>query len=640
MNDPAFDAYRIARPHVVAAIARGREEGWLAGDLALAKAIPIEPADLAPDHPMTLCQQRLGLTEQEMLVLWTLVAFDLDPAVRHLLAHLSNDSRGITIGTLLAVVYSDRPSIGLDDLLETGALRRKALIEVDLEHRHLAMSMQRVRIADRVLELATGLLRLDSSLKDIARFDDTPPGMLAELVISPHVVTQLKSALAIDEPQLVLVQGRSGSGRRTLLGAAASTKASGAIIIEARNLSRQLDETRTQLRKVARECQLLGAVPLVRDLDALAEGSDRIHLVETAFEELIFATSTRPIARPWSRPPTLITVPPPTGEQLEKLWRRALPHADDHTLLASVYPLAPAIVLAVGTTAMRMSRGARPTAEQIETAIGLVLEHRLAGLATRMTVSQSWDDLVLPEDQGTAIVELLARIRQRNRVYEQWGFAEKVGRGRGIAALFSGPPGTGKSMAAGLLARSLRVEIFQVDLSKIVSKWIGETEKQLAELFDAAEAGHAILLFDEADALFGKRTEVKSSNDRFANQEVNFLLQRIETFGGICILTTNHETAIDEAFRRRLAVHVRFPMPEATERQKLWHALIPTKAPVRGALNLDKLAEKYVMSGGYIKNAVLRAAFLAADENTPITGAHLAKAAQLEYEAMGKLAVR
>nr|MBA2540740.1 ATP-binding protein [Deltaproteobacteria bacterium] len=172
------------------------------------------------------------------------------------------------------------------------------------------------------------------------------------------------------------------------------------------------------------------------------------------------------------------------------------------------------------------------------------------------------------------------------------------------------------------------------------SKWIGETEKNLAALFDAAEAGHAILLFDEADAVFGKRTEVRSSNDRHANHETNYLLQRLESFTGICILTTNHDAAIDEAFRRRLSVHVRFPMPEADERKRLWQALIPKAAPTASELHFDQLGETFVMSGGYIRNAVLRAAFLAADAKTQIDAGFLLRAAQLEYEAMGKVVAR
>ena len=240
-------------------------------------------------------------------------------------------------------------------------------------------------------------------------------------------------------------------------------------------------------------------------------------------------------------------------------------------------------------------------------------------------------------DEATALSELIARIRQRRTVYETWGFAKKVGRGLGITALMSGPPGTGKTMAAGLIASDLGVALYRVDMSKLVSKWIGETEINVAKLFDAAEACHAILLFDECEALFGKRSEVKSSNDRHANQQVNYLLQRLETFTGVCIMTSNHESAIDEAFRRRISVHVRFPMPDVQERKEMWRAMLPAEVPVSGDLGFDDLAEAFVMSGGYIRNAVLRAAFLAADTTGVLDADLLTKAAHLEYESMGKI---
>ncbi|HEU0033127.1 MAG TPA: ATP-binding protein [Kofleriaceae bacterium] len=218
-----------------------------------------------------------------------------------------------------------------------------------------------------------------------------------------------------------------------------------------------------------------------------------------------------------------------------------------------------------------------------------------------------------------------------------WGFGDKIGAGRGITALLSGPPGTGKTMVAALIAQELRLDLYQVDLSKVVSKYIGETEKQLGAVFDAAESGHAVVLFDEADSLFGKRSEVRSSNDRYANLEVNYLLQRLEAFTGIALLTTNHEAAIDEAFRRRLAVHVRFPVPDETQRGQLWRAMIPGRAAVEGEIDAVALGREFEMTGGYIKNAALRAAYLAADEGVAISQAHLWRAARAEYEALGKV---
>jgi SpoVK/Ycf46/Vps4 family AAA+-type ATPase len=251
--------------------------------------------------------------------------------------------------------------------------------------------------------------------------------------------------------------------------------------------------------------------------------------------------------------------------------------------------------------------------------------------------SRSWRDLVLPSDHVHAIKELIARFRERGLVYERWGFGAKVGTGLGIAALFSGPPGTGKSMCATLIAQELGLDLYQVDTSKISSKWIGETEKNLAALFDAAEASHAMLLFDEADALFGKRTEQKSSNDRHANAETNYLLQRVESYRGICVLTSNHAANIDPAFQRRLTLHLRFELPDEGERAAIWRAMFPAAAPVE-TVDFDALGRRYDMSGGYIKNAALRAAFLAASERTAITHAHVERAARIEYEGMGKLA--
>jgi SpoVK/Ycf46/Vps4 family AAA+-type ATPase len=309
----------------------------------------------------------------------------------------------------------------------------------------------------------------------------------------------------------------------------------------------------------------------------------------------------------------------------------------DADLLATLYPLAPGMIRVAGEAARRACASFTMNPSHVEAGIRAVLDDRLSGLATRITVSQSWDDLVLPDDQIAALVEMVARIRERRRVYEDWGFAAKLGKGLGVSALFSGPPGTGKTMAAGLIARELGVDVYRVEPSRITSKWIGETEKNLAALFDAAEAGHAIMLFDEADGLFGKRTDIQSSNDRHANQEVNYLLQRLETFTGICILTTNHESAIDEAFRRRLSIHVRFPMPDADERMRLWRTTVPASAPISADVDFRRLADAFVMTGGYIRNAVLRAAFVAADQNSAIVGEHLERAARLEYEAMGRV---
>jgi predicted nucleic acid-binding protein len=250
---------------------------------------------------------------------------------------------------------------------------------------------------------------------------------------------------------------------------------------------------------------------------------------------------------------------------------------------------------------------------------------------------QAWGDLVLPETQREQVDELIARVRHRREVLEVQGFGDKTTKGHGQIALLSGEPGTGKTMLAGLIAAELGLDLYQVDLSNVVSRYIGETEKGLAKLFDAAESGHIVLLFDEADALFARRSEVKSANDRCANLETNYLLQRLESFAGISILTTNHDAALDDAFRRRLACHIKFPLPDEAERAKLWQALIPRQARIARDINVGRLARDFDMSGGHIKNAVMRAAYLAAARDVPISMEHLRKAAHAEYEAMGRI---
>ena len=307
--------------------------------------------------------------------------------------------------------------------------------------------------------------------------------------------------------------------------------------------------------------------------------------------------------------------------------------------MAERYPLAPALIVRAAAAANGHAADNVVKAEHVQAGIRDVLDDRLGQFAKRVTVTQTWEDLVLAPDQFEPVVELIARVRARSTVFESWGFADKVGKGLGVTALFSGPPGTGKTMVAALIAKELQLELYQVDLAKLVSKWIGETEKQLGALFDAAEAGYAVLLFDEADALFGKRTEVRSSNDRYANLETNYLLQRLESFSGICLLTSNHEANIDPAFQRRLSLHLRFALPDERERARLWRAVLPSAAPLDG-VDFGALARTYEMSGGYIRNAALRAAFIAADAGVSISLAHLDHAAQIEYEGMGKLTFR
>src|SRR5262249_14702615 len=256
-------------------------------------------------------------------------------------------------------------------------------------------------------------------------------------------------------------------------------------------------------------------------------------------------------------------------------------------------------------------------------------------------VSQTWDDLVVPDDTGRTIAELVGQLRHRSTVLGRWGFQRKLGKGLGTTALFSGEPGTGKSMVAGLVANELGLELYQIDLSRVLSKWIGETEKNLAKVFDAAETGHVVLLFDEADSLLGKRTtDTKSANDRYANIETNYILQRLEQFHGVAILTSNLESSIDPALSRRLSFELRFPFPDEEQRAEIWRRMLPAELPVEGEIEYPLLAERFELSGGYIRNIVLRAAYLAASEGRGLGMAHLIRAAEHEYHDRGMLIAR
>jgi len=239
-----------------------------------------------------------------------------------------------------------------------------------------------------------------------------------------------------------------------------------------------------------------------------------------------------------------------------------------------------------------------------------------------------WEDLILPEMQMSALRQLAAQSRNRMMVYEQWGFSARGRRGLGLSALFSGPSGTGKTLAAEVLAADLQLDMFRIDLSAVVSKYIGETEKNLKQVFDAAESGGVLLLFDEADAIFGKRAEVKDSHDRYANIEVGYLLQRMESFQGIAVLTTNTKASLDKAFQRRLRFSVDFPFPDAAHRAAIWARVFPEQTPTE-ALDAAKLASLN-MSGGNIRNIALNAAFLAAEAGSAVRMEHLLQATQLE----------
>jgi len=317
--------------------------------------------------------------------------------------------------------------------------------------------------------------------------------------------------------------------------------------------------------------------------------------------------------------------------QQKQLWHRALGDAAAAALNGTLDDIAEQFHLSarvIVSTGYFLGSREQLHPDEVWDACRSLARPRLEDLAQRIVPGATWDDLVLPELQKKTLRQLAAQVRHRMKVYETWGFAGKGRRGLGVSALFTGVSGTGKTMAAEALARELRLDLYRIDLSSVVSKYIGETEKNLRQVFDAAEEGGVLLLFDEADALFGKRSDVRDSHDRYANIEVGYLLQRIEAYQGLAILTTNLKSSIDTAFQRRLRFTINFPFPDAALREAIWKTIFPDATPTRD-LDPRKLAQLNV-TGGNIRNIALNAAFLAADAGTPVYMANLVEAAKLE----------
>ncbi len=296
-----------------------------------------------------------------------------------------------------------------------------------------------------------------------------------------------------------------------------------------------------------------------------------------------------------------------------------------------------AVNLAQARSRQRKAKNPRVTLGDVEHSCRQVAASRLAGLATRINVRGTWETTVLQEETQEVLQEIVAWGRYANLVLEEHGYGRTMGYGRALTSMFSGPSGTGKTLCAGLVARDLGLELFRVDLASVVSKYIGETEERLSQLFDAAQDAGIALLFDEADSLFSKRTDVSSSVDRYANLEVNYLLQRLEDYEGVIILTTNYPDSIDQAFLRRIRFKADFPSPEAEERLRLWTVMIPKGAPQELDLKLRYLAEDYELTGGQIQNAVLRAAIWAARDGCALTFDQLERSAEREYKEMGRV---
>jgi SpoVK/Ycf46/Vps4 family AAA+-type ATPase len=444
----------------------------------------------------------------------------------------------------------------------------------------------------------------------------------------------------------VLVWGSVGCGKRTLAARMAAYAGRPLLTFDPNAAEKgNLDD---MLRRAQREALLRGAVLYLGPLygEILAENGRELMRRLEDFPAIVVLgiEGLQPPRVRIERPLVEVQFPMPGEATRMKLWERLLPveSRGDEVDLGSIargFIMAPGEILATADEAKSIAsseKSRKVSHVDLRAGVERRLRNELGEMAKRLNIVAKWDDLVLAPDDLARVHEFIGRKLYANTVFIDWGYGDRIGYGKGMIALFSGPPGTGKTMMAGLIAKSLDLDIYQVDLAQIVSKWVGETEKQLAKVFDAAERAHAVLLFDEADSLFAKRTEVKSSNDRYGNLAVNYLLQRLEQYTGVAILTTNKEAALDEALQRRLSLHLHLQLPKPDERERLWKSFFPAKAPL-GEVDFRALAEEFELSGGYIKNAAVRAAFLAAVDKSKINMGLLRRAAALELEDMGRV---
>ena len=593
-----------------------------------------------------------GLTPFEQDVLLLCLASELDPTFERLYAYVQDDVNRKYVTPHLALTLfggeGEDPLAAPSSFLPEAPLRRFRLVTLEPGPLPATTPGARpLRLDERVADYLRGVNRIDERIADLLR--PLPPALLAP----PHrdLVERLDLSLESSVSQgpwpVLNLTGPSGAGKRAVARTLCDRLGLQLYGLDAGRLPAPGPERQEMLRLLEREAILLqmalyldAAEPDPADKATAASLDD---VIERLGVLLVVGSRER-----WQteREILAVRVPKPDASAQRVLWQQALvgvPHSLDGHIEATVqqFDFGPQAIAQVVAAAQGRARlrapddGAGLIADDLWQACREQAGWQLDELAQRIIPCYIWEDIVLPEDVTRQLQEIAAQVAHRPQVYEAWGFGAKLSRGRGISALFAGPSGTGKTMAAEILANHLKLDLYRIDLAGVVSKYIGETEKNLKKVFDAAEQSGAILFFDEADALFGKRTEVKDSHDRYANIEVNYLLQRMEDFRGLAILATNRKSALDRAFLRRLRFLVDFPFPDAENRRRIWQKVFPHRAAVDG-LDYGFLA-RLEIPGGNIRNIALNAAFLAASEGVSISMAHVMHAARREYAKIDKL---
>ncbi|WP_067463737.1 ATP-binding protein [Actinomadura macra] len=567
--------------------------------------------------------EAFGLTDFDLEILLVALAPDLDRSFEALYGYLNDDvsRRRATSGLALDLCGTPVTSAQARARFAAGAplIAGRLLVMEDADRPFLSRVL---RVPDRVAAFLLGDDTLDDELAGVVRLEDGG---------APSDAGGLAGRLRADDPPLVyLHEDRPGAGA-----AAARTAAMSAglpmLVADPARLEPTL------VPSLLREARLRGAAVLV---GPLPDGALVRAFAAAAVKVPVLLTGTLPFDPVWSEEQPLV-LDAPAQAPAAGAWHTELPGelGFDLAEATATYRFTPgqirravraardhAALDGVPLTAAHLHRGAR-----LQNAGGL---HKHA---RRIVPAVGWGDLVLPDEPAGRLRELVQRARHRDRVLGEWRLRSGGGRGRGVVALFAGESGTGKTMSAEVLAAELGLDLYIVELSAVVDKYVGETEKNLERIFTEADRMDAVLLFDEADAVFGKRSDVKDAHDRYANLESAYLLQRLESFGGIAVLTTNLRANIDDAFTRRLDLVIDFPFPDQAQRRALWEHCLAPPVPVGGDVDLDRCAREYELAGGAIRSAVVTAGYLAAAAGNPVTMDDLLAGARREYRKLGRL---
>lgn len=636
----------IPRPPGEAALVRHRIDARIAASLEV--GIPL---------PLVEVWEVFRLDDLSRQIMVIALACELDEEIRRLFGYLWNDlsRRRPTVEFLLGLL---QPSLlgklhNAHAFFRESPLVRHRLID-GLTGNDTPYLAREVRLVSSLVARAIGGHELDPSLDQCARVTH-PPRDPVTLVLEASLSRAINESIAqMSTPgaATVVLIGASGTGKTEVVRQRLGPR----VEVDVPSLVRPQHLAEDRINALARDARGL-RMPIVVDLADSEQDDPALvptyrHLARVAALHPQGAVVTGRDEASWFvgllETAVVHRMSYPTSQERVVLWYQAFARngainvAPEILTVASRYPLsggsieraATAVVARIGAEKARLGD---LRLEPVTEACRAQLTPRLQGIATRIVTTLVWDDLILPQPELESLREIVSYARFKPQIYDQWGYGRLLPYGRGLSVLFAGPPGTGKTMAAGLLGSELGMEVFRIDLSRTVSKYIGETEKNLGRIFDEAARSQSILLFDEADSLFAKRTEVKSSVDRYANLEVNFLLQRMEDFDGVTILTTNFEGSIDEAFRRRIRFRVNFPAPDLQTRAQLWAKMVPKEARVDEPLDFEQLAKDFELSGGYIKNAAVRAAFMAIKVNDGLRMKYFRRAARLEILKLGRV---